>query len=696
MIYALLVFAVITLVPGYAVLSALRADFSHFERLVLGAVVGLALLAVGGAIAATTQLDFTRWLPSLFALFAWMRFRRVEKRSSNWFDRLKLPLIGLLGVAAILPNILKILRNQPLTWNGTWSFYGDVPFQIAMVSATGMRPAWDYPWALETPIQYTWLFHSALGAWAQLANLTGTEMILHAWPIAYGLLLPLTAAVLCYRVTRNYLTTILLMVALPFVRVGATLFTSKINGLQFPISPTFEFGVLLTAAIVTLVISQLPQLFQKFSLKTHGYFLVVIGLAVFANTGSKGSTWFVSLGAIGVAWLVVWQRVRSFKTLLGTTATWLAGVSLLSGLAANLLIVKTTAGTHLDPAHLFRGSASEVLLNAASIGIVLAAIAFALVSGQKLGVANALASERLPGTLVAGSAFAGLISMVLLSHPDDSQNYFWYSAFIFWLILCVDIFSQALAKYRLVAISIVLLVKLGISIATYQATHGKFFLALCTAALLCALQILGFAVVSLLRDRKQKTAFNLSILRWISLAIVALIAFIPVQQGLRSWSYQDREGIRNHEAAVSSDALSAMQFVEKHSKVTDGLATNQYCPEHEAGDSRCATNPAKANPWFTLSAFSGRDVLFESNGYSWQVADTVAAGNLVKGQLSSANFRLSQAFMNNPSSALTSRLKAKGVRLLFINTLFSHAKTYSPFAHLVYQKGVYQVWRLSA
>jgi hypothetical protein len=691
MILAFLAFAAIALLPGYGLAAALRLNLTWFERLVIGSILGLSILGVGGALASATQLEWTRWIPTGLATATWIGFRRAAPMKDSHGSRLVLPLLGAFGVLVTLPNTLEVLGSQPVTWHGRWSFYGDLPFQIALVGATGFRPASHFPWAIDTPSHYTWLFHAALGAWGQASHLTEASMVLRVWPIAYGILLPTMVAVLTLRVTKKPWAAAFTVLVVPFVRMGESLFAKKAKGLQYSISPTFEFGVLVTLSLVTLFIVAMPQMANRISLKRDWYLLAITGVVVFANSGSKGSTWFVTIGAIGALWLVVLIRTKVFNTL----ATYLLLVVLGAGLLANLTVVKTVAGTHVDPTHEFRGlSLGQLSLTVASIAIIFATVGYSLLlpksgkSGAAVSVDRFLDGAWLSRVTLGGAAVAGLISMLVLAHPDNSQTYFWYSAFIFWIILCCETLTSIFRIDPFGVLAVASTVRASLFLIQYRHHHGKLFSAVLAFTLILTVITAIYFVTKRKRSAEAKAQMPLSVAAY---AMVAMISLIPLKGSLQPLSFQEDTGSRQHELAVSRNQLDAMQFIQSQTKSTDLVATNQYCPDRDRTDSNCAVNQIKANPWFLTSAFASRDVLFESNGYSWQLAEARAAGTV-----RSANYTLNDSFMRHPSNQTARQMRAKGVRYFYVNTRFAHADTYQPFAALVWHRSHDQVWKLAA
>jgi hypothetical protein len=662
-------------VPGFGLISATRVPLNMFERLVLGTVVGLALMAVGGAVAAATSNNLARWLPSLLALGAWGFYRRAAAKTA-W----RQVSIALGGIVVLLPNLVSILHDQTLAFKASWSYYTDLPFQMALVAETGFRPASVYPWSPDTSINYTWLFHSMLGAWGQLASLRADELVLQYWPILFCVLLPLVVAVFSYRFFKNHLATALALLALPFIKLAETFASEQRGGFQYPISPTFEFGLLLTltSVLVLILLSQQQRgaVGADASTRVFSLQLLTLAILVFAAVGSKGSSWFILLGvAATLALTQVWAKrtIRVFDVLALV-------LTVAVGLAANLLVVGTTAGTKLNLAHLFEG---QSMAQSGKIALALVIVAVSLVAFARWNwffetVADKVSNKvgDSPAVALAGGTTAGFVAMVILKHPNGSQSYFWFTALILWLVLAAWFVAKLYRQQGTLAFAPVVL-----AIAASQIVqHG--FRAHKSVWLIVAILAIGFGLWRIIREKKSAQLL-------IALAIAAAIGFVPMSIGLPHWSFADDHKAHGHQSVVTPTQLEALHLVADHTAIDDLVLTNQHCPANESGDPRCFANPDASNPWFLTSAFTGRRVLFESFGYDWQVAATLSAGGL-----HTDNRKLSEGFLSHPTAKLASALEKRGVKMIYLNKTFAHANSYEPFATLVFDKAESQVWAL--
>ena len=662
-------------IPGFGLISSTRLPLNTFERLVLGTVTGLALIAVGGAVAAATANNLARWIPSLIALGAWGFYRRAAAKTS-WLQ----VAIAVGGIVVLLPNLLSILHDQTLQFKASWSYYTDLPFQMALVAETGFRPASVYPWSPDTSINYTWLFHSMLGAWGQLASLRPDELVLQYWPILYCILLPLTFALFSYRLFKNHLATVLGLLALPFIKLAETFASEQRGGFQYPISPTFEFGLLLTLAATLVLILTSRQLKEavvaNVSKSTFGLQALTLAILVFAAVGSKGSSWFVLLGVAGaIALGKIWAK-RSLRIVELLTLALIA----LVGLAANLLVVGTTAGTKLNVAHLFEG---QSMAQSGKIALALVIVALTLVAFARWrwffdGAADKSSSNFIDAEVIAlvGGAATGFIAMAILKHPNGSQSYFWFTALIIWVALAAWFVAKLYRWQGALAFAPVVL-----AIAASQILqHG--WRAHKAVWLIVAVLAIGFGLWRVIRAKK-------SLPMLFALATAAAIGLAPMSVGLPHWSFADDHKNHGHQTVVTATQLEALHFIADHTSVDDLVLTNQNCPANEAADSQCFANPSKSDPWFMTSGFTGRRVLFESFGYDWQLAIATS-----KGDLQTNNRKLSEGFLSQPTKALADALSKRGVKMIYLNKNFAHAASYEPFAKLVFDKAESQVWSL--
>jgi hypothetical protein len=351
----------------------------------------------------------------------------------------------------------------------------------------------------------------------------------------------------------------------------------------------------------------------------------------------------------------------------------------LVGLAANLLVVGTTAGTQLNLAHLFEG---ESMAQSGKIALALVIVAASLLAFAKWNWffegadkdSNKVGDS--PAVALSGGTTAGFVAMLILKHPNGSQSYFWFTALIVWVVLAAWFVAKLYRWQGALAFAPVVF-----AIAASQIVqHG--FRAHKSVWLIVAILTIGFGLWRIIR---AKTSAQLLI----ALAIVAVIGFVPMSIGLPHWSFADDQRTHGHETVVTLSQLEALHFVADHTAIDDVVLTNQNCPANESGNPQCFANATRSNPWFMTSAFTGRRVLFESFGYDWQVAATLSNGGL-----NTENRKLSEGFLSHPTAELASALEKRGAKMIYLNKNFAHANSYEPFATLVFDKAESQVWAL--
>ena len=675
----LLAFAVLAFVaglPGVGLISATALPLNLFERIVAGLVTGFALIAFGGAIAAATGNNLARWLPSALALAAWAFYRKPLAKTS-WRQLA----IAFGGVLLLVPNLISILHDQTLSFKTSWSYYTDLPFQMALVAETGFRPASVYPWSPDTSLGYTWLFHSVLGAWGQLASLRPDELVLQYWPLLFAVMLPLTVAVFSFRLFKSHLTTALALVTLPFIRLSETLTSEQRGGFQYSVSPTFEFGLLLTLITVLLLILSVvrwaDQPVETAGLKgklPFAFQIITLAILVFSAVGSKGSSWFILLGVAGTLALF---RTLADKTV-KTQETLLLALTLLVGLAANLLVVGTTAGTKFNLTHLIEGQHGlQLAKTVAALAVVALTIAGLAARSRLTGRPESKVQNTIWFSLL-GATVVGFVAMIILKHPNGSESYFWFTALIIWLILAADFLAKLFGR-----LSFLTFAPLVFAIAACQIQlHG--FRAHKGLWVIVAVLAIGFGVWQGIRVKKSLGASS-----WVALTLVGLIGLTPVSTALPHWSFANDHKNHGHQTLVTKTQLEALRFIADRTNVNDLVLTNQHCPNNQATNPGCYANPVKANPWFMTSAFTGRRVLFESFGYDWQLS-----AQLSRGSLTTANRARSDNFVNHPSANQARVLAVAGVTMIYVNKTFAHAATFAPFAKLIFDKGESQVWAL--
>lgn len=636
--------------PGAALIRRLFPHPDVLHYVIVGAVVGLGLWSLGGLLSDITALYWVRWIPSGAALGLWFVPRRSVD-GTGVTDRPGFPPLGVigsvLGLIALLPSVQTVLLSQPVRWTGWHHFYSDLPFHVALTSEVAVRVPQSYPWVTDTPLSYTWLYHSAMGVWASVTNVSAADVVLQAWPVLFAVLVPATISIVAWEITRN-----------KYVAMGSPLFYVLAQGLVlsparlepspiFQISPTRDFAAL----FILLAVLSLARLLGHRSLRAMNlWWFLMLGISTFVATGAKGSAMPILLGGLLCAALVliVLRRVR-------VTDLLALGVFAAAAACSFLLILPDSGSTQslawgpltfLDPSTPVRSLVSMVIL---------AILAFATF-GAWVVIGRSDSGGWLVSSLICGVAAAGLLGLGLLTHSGSSQLYFWQSAqplFAIILTWASAILIGTYGKKFAVAGLTIFLMSNVLWLTTQRiAVVGAAIVVMA----LCAMVILKISTrESLALGRPRSWLVNGGVALAIAgvLTQSAQLVTIPVGVVGGSTTSKDDPG------AINGTQLAAFQFIRSHSDPTNKIITNKHCLSGNLREHNCDSR------WFAVAAWAERRVLVEG----WAYTQNGTSSDWVRNEL-----HLSDRFISSPTLADKSKLQSLGVRYVYVDK----RDTYSP------------------
>lgn len=663
-----IVFIVLGVVPGSIAWLMIVKNQTKLEMVVFGSVIGLVLMAFGGVLSSWTQTYLARFIPSLFLISVgilyrkrnWLNFRRKENQSSLIFKG------AFLGFIAIFAQLVVTLRSQPTEWQGWWSFYGDLPWHVALTSEILNRSPNTFPWFAGTEMNYTWMVHSALGVWGSATTASADFLVLQAWPILFSVLLPFSISTLAYAIGKQkyVVLTAPTVVALLTGPVGLqeTVFAYAPT---YSISPTHELSQLLIIIIIMIIISE--RNFYEFQTSIEKYsFSIILFVLFFTATASKGVMPLFIGATIGSFWIYCCLK-RTTNTehhlFLSLAA---AGISI-----SILTVIGTSSnGLGVQPFSLLQGYSNEPNLSSyisvTSFLIWIVAVAFiAWRSGSELQIAAAI--TVIPISLSVMATF-------FLSHPGRSQSYFYMSVMPVLVVLILSSLSHLSSSkdrsYVVITILITYSAHASISIISSTWSEKEKLVSLFVCPIVLSFLFLFLSMKNFLREDFRQT------FKFI-FATIALTSFFAQPFLFKSFIYSGK-ALDGNGINISNQLIDGMRTLKEFSNKDDLVITNRICE---------ASSPAEYHycgpRYWYLSGYSERKVFFETYAYSWghdqgEVEDRIDQN---------------MEFIFTPTTDKSKNLWDYGVRWVFIDKSRPYT-SYSNVANLKHDTEFSQIWRL--
>jgi hypothetical protein len=420
------IYLIAGLIPGYLIWGYAFGEKSMLIRAAMGSVFGLVLFGLGSILSRYTESDLGRIAPALISYVVWAsQFRKKQpflvgrKRSSSSLKHVFLYLGTIIAMMIGVKKTSATLESQPLIWDGWWNFYGDLFFHISMVSESGARLPKSFPFSPDIPLAYTWFGHGVLGNISFMSNSSAATMVLQFWPALFALILPVVIAGTTLAISKNTVAAAvspLIYLTLTGPEILNWTFL-KFNAL-FPISLTFEFGVL----ILCLLLVSISR--TSVSERTSYVFgqLTIVFLVTFAFVGSKGNASPIVFSFLGF-FIIKKLLLRKRWNLLAAHAIPLIG----GVIAAIFLLVRAGGALSVKPVSIFVGYYE----NPASLQIKgTLVLALWLASSIVIILLTTRSGEALEAIgLIALGVLAGIIPFLIFDHPGKSQGYFYWGIF---------------------------------------------------------------------------------------------------------------------------------------------------------------------------------------------------------------------------------------------------------------------------
>ena len=663
-------FIVLAVLPGAAVVRRLFARPSLLHYVILGAVVGLALLSLGGMFSHITDAYWVRWLPSAAGLVLWLLPRRsLSGQSAS--ARSGFPALGgigaILGLIALLPSLKTVLLSQPTHWSGWHNFYSDLPFHVAITSEIATRAPQEYPWVADVPLSYTWLFHSAMGVWASASDVAASAVVLQAWPVLFTIVIPAVLALTAWEITHNKYVAMVSPLAYVVLQ-GLVLAPARMHpGPLFQISPTRDFAAL----FILLAVLSLIRLLGHRSLRTmNPWWFLVLGIATFVAAGAKGSAMPILLGGAlsAILALTVLRRVRTSDFLVLAVFAAAAGSSVLLTLpeAGSAQSLSWGPLTFLDP-----GTPGRSLVSI----IILALLAFAIL-GLWVVIGTSGSGGWMVSSLISGVAAAGVVGLGCLTHSGYSQLYFWQSAQPLFAITLAWGATLLIGTYGR-AIAVAGLSILFVSNVLWLTTQRVAIVGVAIVVMaVCAIVVVNFtSQAQIAQNRRRSRARRL----WMAIAIVGVLTqsaqFIAIPTGTSGGATSEADDA----GAIHQTQLLAFQYIRFNSNLTDKVITNKHGLSGTLEEGNCDSR------WFAIAAWSQRSVLVEGWAYTQNGRSSAWVEN---------DLDLSDRFITSPTDTDKARLQSLGVKYVYVDKRNAYSTKLASVSNRVYESRWANVYSL--
>ena len=666
--------------PGALIWRLVRPlNGSRLEDLSMGFAIGSVL-----AIAAQTVAGLSRmpWLSTGISLglvilllgLPASRRRILEAHTSRlpwWFG----PLTALTTAAAV-PRLLDYFQAVPLTWSSGYRRPDvDAYLHLALSGELAHRGPVTFPWVASEPLAYHWFSHAWVANVSVVSGVSLDETLFRFMPVFLTLAVAFIVATAAVRLTGKAWTG---PVAAALALAGGDLNIfgpSTARGALSPLSPSLGMSVPMLVALVVVLVCR-----WRGSARSGAFLLIpVLGIAA---AGTKGSTLplvVAGLGtAVGAALLFNRARLRTLVPELAViVACFVFSVLVIfHGSAGGLRLALPTNGRQVF------GDA-VVVLSVLARGVGL----FVLVASQQ--------GRRDPLTwLLTGGGLAGAGAAALFSQAGGSQYYFAYSATPLLAIGSAvglsTLVERAESTFRWPAlvglVGGVIMVWLPVQLISVGGPSGSIprslkLLAIAGGTLVAAGLLASLAV------RHRPSAFLAAVLVTILAAGVASFVHSTAQmkESTALLPVSFKAGL-----AVSRDQIEAARWIRDHSSIEDKVMTNRHCTTPKAPERGCD------NRRLVVAAFSERQMLLEG----WTATPrSVEEAPLGRRSLTVAYWKpellaLNDGFIARPDAEAAAKLRAMGVRWVFVDFTRPHARTLEPFAHLRFRNPGAEVYEL--
>lgn len=659
---SVLAVAVLTAVHcGLVALALPRAGAA--VRVLVGAVVGLAVAGTAVWLSGLAGWAGLRWVVVAAPALAWLLpAARTGWRSpaEDRWARLARHAPALWGLAGAWLLAAPVLADRigPSAGAGPFRvYYVDTTWHVALTAEAMARAPEVYPWIPDVPIGYSWLFFGTLGLLGNATGATAAQVVLAIGPTLMAVLVPVALAGCAWVVSRSRLATALAPVLFAVMR-GPVLATVE----QVQQTPGWVLinrdstNALVLAVVVVLVLQVRTPRGPRGA--GAASVLLLFGLT-FAAAGGRGGAVLPVLGAVGLTWLA-WLRDRDRRLLL----TWSSVAVVVAVVGATLGVTRSSGSFRVEPLSFLPAGATVglegPLLPVASVAVMV------VMTGALLLLHRWTPHAAAAQPALVGGALAGVLGLAVFGHPSFSQLYFFHAC---WPLLVVGMAVLLAGAVRALG-PLVLAPVAAAVVATQLVLQPPAALPATPwpvrAGLGAALVVAGLVVVALAVARRHGG------LRPVAWALPVLVL------ALQPWALPEvlhasvTVEAAPSESTVSDGQLAVMAELRERSDPEDLVVTNKHCLHGDVGacDAR----------WFTVAAFSERRVLVEgwSYDYTW-----TSSGNDAAGYDDPALLAANDELIAAPSPASCARMRAEGVRWVYVDEREAWSPALADVADLV-------------
>ncbi|MEP6464060.1 MAG: hypothetical protein ABJC62_11750 [Frankiaceae bacterium] len=603
--------------------------------------------------------------------------RRIARAETAPLPLWWAPAVSLTALVGV-QQLQSYYRLVPLTWPaGFRAPHVDTYFHLSIAAELVHRGPERFPWVASEPLAYHWFSHAWI-AQVSVASETGLDEVLVRFapalmPLVMAFAVATAAVRLCHRPIAGPVAALLTLAGSDLNVVGNPTPGYPIS----PLSPSLALAAPATIGVVVVI-----ALHWRRELRRGG--LLLVPVLTFVATGMKGSAAPLLVAGLFLAVVAMAMANRSllkpvlvdFGLVLGAMA--LDVVVVFRGSDAGLHI-EPWAAIRETPAARWLGGVHDARTFAFVAGITLVAV---LARGVGLlGVLGSRAGRRDPLTwLLTGAGLAGAGAVLVFAHPGQSQWYFLRTAdpllalgSAVGLAALADRFPGGIRRPALVGLvagpTLALLPSALFGPLTPRGGLPRATTMLAAALAVLALAALAAAVAVRGRPLRAVGAVLIG-----TVLVAGIIQVARYQLTTRPTPYAGSVPA-SAPLAVSRDQVNAARWIRDHSGVDDVVMTNRHCisptvPRH--CDSRR----------FVVAAFSERQMLLE--GWSGSARATAIAPrgreSIVLNYWRPDVLRLNDGFIEHPDAAAARRLRALGVRWVFVDHTRPYAATLAPFA----------------
>ena len=557
---ALFFFILCGLLPGAIIWISVSHKISLVETIVCGFVISQSLIAVGLVFSRNINTYSGRYVPLLMTgLLLPKVLRKLITHEVSISQAPKRFLIfPFISTAILLPQALNSSHASKLDRLGSLYLDTDIQFLLSLASESIHRIPSVYPHAADTHIAYTWLFSGVIGFWANMSHKETIRIMLFYWPVFFAVIFPLITFFIIHRITERIMPAIVgcLSIALfggPKLPDALYWITASPTYLW---SPHRDFATLL---MLTLIISVLATSRESHGITKATVHASALFIITFTAIGSKGSVLLLLVGG-GISSLL-FNFPKNRRAMNSYLRLWIPIGS--GALAAQLMVVRMSGYAHLSlpSAPFISGElANRPYLVLFFFGCVslFCGIPITLLHNYRNLDRNVL-------SLLIGIPFIVIPGVLFVSHPGQSQLYFWQSAIPILLIAASIVMTEIIEKKK---IYVGLIVATVIFVNQYVTWNLPLFIFISTQVVLV---VITFSLVSTQSTNKQPSSRKKQLLSAAIFSPIALVSLIPIRTPpVGAWA------LKGDSSSINQKQIQSLHWMRANTPIGALIATNKH------------------------------------------------------------------------------------------------------------------------